>query len=401
MPTAVFNMDCRRSIGEKWLADLRDAQLPSGAMPDVAPSVAGQAAGNPGWGDAIVTIPYTLWQTYGDPAVIEENYDAMTRWIDFLTAATVDDVLPDIGWGDWTTTGETTPRDLVNTAFYVHSLDQLAEMATALGRDTDADRRRRLASRVRAAFARTYFDTHARLPDDTQAGYALALAFRLAPATLKDRVVGHLLRALRRRDWHLSTGILATPYLLAALSDNGRTDVSYRVLQQDTHPSWGYQLACGATTLWEHWDSVRPGGKLRDPAMNSLNHYIHGAIGDWMYRNIGGINADPQHPGYHHMIIRPRPGGGLTAAYAAYESVRGRIESRWRCDEGEFALEVRIPANTTATVHVPASDPAHVTEDGRPAGDVEGVAFLRRHGPHALFHVGSGRYRFAVPTPPR
>jgi alpha-L-rhamnosidase len=399
-PTAVYTMDCRRSLGEKWLADLRDAQEADGAVPDVAPYVTGQASGNPGWGDAIVAIPYAIWETYGDAAVINDNYTAMLRWIGWVGAGTVHHILPDTGWGDWTTTGESTPRELVNTACYVRSLDQVAVMAAATGHTGDARRLRLLAGSVRAAFVRSFLDGDARLAGDTQAAYALALSLDLVPTATRKAMVGHLLRTIQRRDWHLSTGVIATPHLFAALSDNGHVDVAYRMLRQRTFPSWGYQLAHGATTLWEHWDSVRPDGSLRDPAMNSLNHYVHGAVGAWMYRTIGGINPDPRRPGYRHTIIRPRPGGGLISGYTVFESVRGRVATRWRCRPDAFELEVRIPANTTATVHVPARDPRRITEGGRPAMAAEGVTFVGSRERCALFDIGSGRYRFAVDEPP-
>jgi alpha-L-rhamnosidase len=392
--TAVFNMDCSRFLGAKWLADLRDAQLDDGAVPDTAPRVPGIGAGNAGWGDAIVTVPYVIWQTYGDERTIVENFDAMMRWMGYLTAHSHGYLRPAAGWGDWQPAADRTPLDLVGTACFARSATLVARMATAVGRHAEAEQMRELAGRVRSAFVDAYVAKDGSLAGDTQAGYALALSFGLLPPPLRRKAAAHLARAVRAHGWRLTTGFLATPESLPSLSGNGHLDAAYRLLGRQDCPSWRYQIERGATTVWEHWDSVTPDGSPRDPSMNSFNHYANGAIGDWMYRNIAGINNDPGSPGYAHIVIRPRPRGGFTSAAATFNSVHGTIECSWNFRGGKFTMMLRIPVNVTAAVYIPAHDEKQVTEGRRSASSAEGVEFVRCENESALFSVGSGCYYF-------
>ena len=398
-PTAVFNADCSRFLGVKWLADVRDAQLPDGAIPDVAPYVPGTRAGNAGWGDAVITVPFVLWQAYGDTAVIEENYDAMTRWIAYLTAHSVNGLRPAAGWGDWHILGEQTPLDLVATACYARSAALIAQMATVVGRDDDARRYQQLAGEVRAAFIHAYVGRDGSVRGDTQAAYVLALSSGLVPEQLRGQAVSRLLHAVEQAGWRPSTGMLTTSELLTVLSDHGHADAAYRLLTQLDCPSWLYPVTQGATTIWEHWDSVRPDGSLRDPAMNSFNHYAYGAVGSWMYRNIAGINTDPGRPGFRHVILRPRPGGGLTWASGTFRSVYGTVRSSWRLRGGALMVSVRIPPGTTATACVPAAASSRVTVRGRDAADADGARYLSRSEGCAVFEIGSGAYRFTAERP--
>jgi len=393
-PTAVFNMDCSRFLGTKWLADLRDAQSDDGAVPDTAPRVPGVGGGNAGWGDAIVTVPYVIWQTYGDERTITDNFDAMMRWMGYLTAHSDRYLRPATGWGDWQPAGDGPPLDLVGTACFARSATLVAEMATVIGRHVEAGQMLELAGRVRSAFAGAYVAEDGSLAGDTQAGYVLALSFGLLPPRLRRKTAAHLARAVRAQGWRLTTGFLATPESLSALSGNDHLDAAYRLLGRPECPSWRYQVAQGGTTVWEHWDSVTPDGSPRDPAMNSFNHYANGAIGDWMYRNIAGINNDPERPGYAHVIIRPRPGGEFTSAAATFNSVHGMIECGWIFKAGMFTMTLRIPVNATATVYIPAHDETRVKEGGLQASSAEGVDFVRCENESAQFIVGSGRYYF-------
>ena len=389
--TAAFNLDVA-GFFTKWVRDLEEAQEPSGAFPDVAPRVC-CGAGTAGWGDAGVIVPWVLWQRYGDTRVIERHYGAMQRWIEYLRAHSDGYLRPDQGYGDWLNVNDDTPRDVIGTAFFAYSAKLLAEMAAAIGRDADAATYRALFEDVRQAFTSAYVTGDGRVKGDTQTAYVLALHMDLLPADLRARAAARLVELIRARGWHLSTGFLGTPHLLQVLTDAGYEDVAYRLLTQDTFPSWGYMIERGATTIWERWDSIRPDGSFNDPGMNSFNHYGFGAVGDWMYRNVGGIA--PGAPGYERIIVRPLPGGGLTWAKAKYQSVRGEIEVEWEAEDGAFKLEVTVPANATATVYVPTSDPASVTEGGTDARRAEGVRFLRSEGGYAVYEVGSGTYSFA------
>jgi alpha-L-rhamnosidase len=392
-PTAAFNADVSRFLGSKWMRDVRDAQRADGAVPDVVPFVPIVGAGNAGWGDAVITVPHTLWRTYGDTRVIEQNYEAMAAWLDYLTANSSGYLRPDAGYGDWLNLDDETPRDLVGTAYFAHVANLMAQMAEAVGKPDDAARYRTLFDNIRAAFQDAYLTApDGTLPGDTQAGYVLALAFDLVPDEDRAALAEHLVRNVAERDWHLSTGFLGTPELLRVLADTGHLDVAYRLLTQRSYPSWGYEVEQGATTMWERWDSIRPDGSFQDPSMNSFNHYAYGAVGNWMYRTIAGINDDPAQPGYRHTQIKPQPGGGLTSAKATFESMYGTIVSSWRQAGPQLMLDVTIPVNTTATVWVPAAD----RESVRELGGTGGVEFQRMQDGFAVFEVGSGRYRFSA-----
>ncbi|MDR6319701.1 family 78 glycoside hydrolase catalytic domain [Actinoplanes couchii] len=396
--TATYNMDSL-SFLTKWLADLRDAQSANGAYPDVAPrSCCGDGAA--GWADAGITVPYTLWKRYGDTRVLADHYDSMRRYVDYLQATSDGPLRPNAGpYLDWLNLDDPTPAGVVGTAYAAYSTRLFAEMATALGRTADAGKYRARADAVTAAFAATYLTADNRIRGDSQTGYVLALSMNLVPTDRRDAVGRRLAERVAARGHHLSTGFLGTPDLLPALTDTGNLDIAYRLLQNRDYPSWGYEIARGATTIWERWDSIKPDGTFGDVGMNSFNHYAYGAVGDWMYRTIGGIRPDDTAPGYRHVTIAPRPGGGLTAARAAYRSRYGRIVSDWTLDRaGQMSLSVTVPGNTTATVQIPAASRWSVTEGGKPAAQADGVRFVRMAGPDAVFTVGAGTYRFAVDT---
>lgn len=390
-PTASFNMDVS-GFFTKWMRDVADAQRADGAFTDVSPNVC-CGAGTAGWGDAGIIIPWTIYQRYGDTRIIEEHYDAMKRWIEYLEAHSTNLLRPAQGYGDWLNVNDDTPRDVIGTAFFAYSTKLLANMARAIGRDADAQRYEDLFERIKAAFNDAYVSADGRIKGDTQTAYVLALYMDLLPQDLRDEAAARLVELIKARNWHLSTGFLGTPHLLDVLTEAGYSDVAYRLLNQDTFPSWLYMVKKGATTIWERWDSIRPDGSFNDPGMNSFNHYGFGSVGDWMYRNIGAIA--PGAPGYEKIVVRPVLGGGLTEAKAKYESIRGEIEVDWKVERKTFKLKVAIPANSKATVYVPTSDPSSVTEGGKPAELSEGVKFLRYEDGYAVYEVGSGKYHFA------
>ncbi|BEL04251.1 hypothetical protein Q0Z83_024420 [Actinoplanes sichuanensis] len=396
--TATFNMDSL-SFLTKWLADMRDAQSANGAYPDVAPrSCCGE--GVSGWADAGITVPYTLWKRYGDTKVLTDHYDSMRRYVDYVQATSDGLLRPNAGpYLDWLNLDDPTPAGVVGTAYAAYSTRLFAEMAAALGRTADAERYGARATAVTRAFADAYISADGRIQGDSQTAYVLALSMNLVPATLRDAAGKRLAERVASRGHHLSTGFLGTPDLLPALTDTGNLDIAYRLLTNRDYPSWGYEIARGATTIWERWDSIKPDGTFGDVGMNSFNHYAYGAVGDWMYRTIGGIRPDDGAPGYRHVTIAPKPGGGLTSATAAYRSRYGRFVSDWSLDAaGQMSLNVTVPGNTTATVEIPAVSRWAVTEGGRPAADADGVTFVRMDGPTAVFTVGAGSYRFAVDT---
>jgi len=401
--TASFNMDVA-AFFEKWMVDVEDAQRPEGAFPDVAPLLTGSglidlSRGAPAWGDAGVIVPWTVYRTYADKRIIERHYDAMARWMAYLREANPELLRKNkLGnnYGDWLSPkGDYTPKDLLATAYWAYDAGLMAEMAEVVGRSEDASEYAELRERIKAAFNRAYVSPEGRVEGDTQTGYVLALHMDLLPEGLRPAAAEHLVEAIEREDWHLSTGFVGISYLCPVLTEAGRADVAYRLLLNDTFPSWGYTIEHGATAIWERWDGWTEESGFQSPNMNSFNHYSLGSVGEWLYRHVAGIDLDPQTPGYGHVVIHPRPGGGLTHARAEYDSVRGRISSAWRVEGERFDLQITVPPNATATVHVPAADGAEVTEGGGPAGEAEGVELLSEDGGEAVFSVGSGRYEFA------
>ncbi|MGO4184271.1 family 78 glycoside hydrolase catalytic domain [Paenibacillus sp. TAF43_2] len=392
---AAFNMDVAKFIGSKWMRDLRDGQSINGAFPDVAPNVLGER-GNAGWGDAGVTVPYTIWQRYGDIRVIEENYDEMVHWIEYMRKNSSGLIRPSSMYGDWLDVNDPTPGDLISTAYFAYSTKLVSEMGHAIGRQEDADKYEQLYGQVKAAFIKAYVSEDGKVKGNSQTGYVLALYMDLVPESKRQAAADHLVELIKARDWHLSTGFLGTRDLLPVLSETGHLDVAYRLLNNDTYPSWGYQIKNGATTMWERWDSIKPDGSFQDIGMNSFNHYAYGAVGDWMYQNIAGIQQDPASPGYKHILIKPRPGGNLTSAKGSYNSVYGMIVSDWKKEGDIFSQHVTIPTNTTATVYIPTDSKWAVTESGQFALSVEGVQFVGMEEGNAVFTVGSGDYQFVV-----
>jgi len=246
-------------------------------------------------------------------------------------------------------------------------------MAAALGRRTEAHEYARLAASIRAAFNRDFVSADPRIKGDTQAGYALALHFDLLPARLRRRAAQRLAEGLRPFHGHLSTGIQSTVRAMLELTRWGYADLAYDLMLRRTIPSWGYMVEHGGTTIWERWDGWVEGRGFQNPGMNSFNHYAIGAVGEWMYRVIGGLNPDENAPGWKHFFVRPIPpvrsvgeggGGGLTWAKVGYKSIRGPIRSEWRIEAGRFTLDVAVPPNTTATVQLPFGGPPRTVGSG-------------------------------------
>ena len=429
--TAAFNFDIA-SFMTKWLQDLVDSQSSLGSIPPVAPekSMLPMSDGGPGWADAIIICPWTIYLCYGDEGILAKCYDAMSKFMAFMLRESPGYIrcAPGYegwpGFGDWCSLNAPTPRDLIGTAFLAHDTALMAEIAEVLGKPRDAARYRQMRCEIEAAFAARFlkgsqvtresvtpsaahqqmewadaiatgnlkpvdygpissqvFNTDLFTP--TQTAYVLALKFDLLPETLRAQAVEELVADLERRGMHLSTGFLGTPYLASVLSENGRLDVAYALLNQRTWPSWLYPVTQGATTIWERWDGWTEENGFQSPTMNSFNHYAYGAIGAWLYSTVTGIEIDSHAPGYKHMILRPQPGGGLTDACAKLQTLYGEVVSAWKMREGRLEYTVIVPPNTTATVHLPAGFAGEVTLNGRVASG-------------SVHEVKAGEYRFAI-----
>jgi alpha-L-rhamnosidase len=252
---------------------------------------------------------------------------------------------------------------------------------------------------VKAAFNDEFVTPTGRVGPNTQTAYVLALHFDLLPEPVRPLAVERLVEEIRQGQYHLTTGFAGTPYLCHALSRYGYIDVAYELLNQQSYPSWLYPVTQGATTIWERWDGIKPDGSFQDPAMNSFNHYAYGAIGEWLYRVVAGIELDPDVPGYKRFLIRPQPGGQLTYASATFDSMYGRIESKWRIEADGFQLAVAIPANTEGVIHLPARSVEAITEQGQALDQVEGIYEIRQEDQTVILTLGSGHYDFRVKRP--
>ncbi len=408
--TACFNMDMA-GFFTKWVRDVRDDQADDGRYPDFAPHPFGynqRFSGVPAWGDAGTVVPWRTYQNYGDTRMLAEHLESAKRWVEYIRGKN-----PDLIWrngrnndyndwlnadtlklNDWPKTGGAVPQEVLATAFFAHSTEIVGKMAAVLGRKDDAERYARLFADIKAAFCNSFVAPDGRITGDTQAGYALALHFNLIPNSQREAAVRHMIEGIARYKGHISTGIQSTIRMMLELTRTGHNDLAYTLINNRSMPSWLYSIDQGATSVWERWDGYVHGRGFQDPGMNSLNHWAIGAVGEWIYRVILGINADDTHPAYKHFVIRPRSGGGLTWAKGQYHSIHGLIAVGWTLDHGR--LDVSIPANTTATVYVPGRNIAAVRESGHPATEAEGVRFLRVEDGTIVFEVDSGRYSFTV-----
>ncbi len=382
----------------KWLIDLNDGQREDGAYPDVAP-VVGAGFGTPAWGDAGIIIPYNLYRTYGDTGIIQRHYMSMTRYIDYLVRSAQDLLRPGIGYGDWVPASSETPKDVLATAYFAYVIRLMGEMASVIGRGEDAKRYRGLFEQVRDAFNRAYVSEDGRVKGETQTCYVLALYMDLLPEGLRPKAVERLVQDIGRRGRHLSTGFVGTGMLLPVLSRFGCSDVAYRLLLRETYPSWLYTVKSGATTIWERWNGWTHDRGLHDPGMNSFNHFAFGAVGEWLFDTVAGIDA--RLPGFREITIRPQPTLMIPRALGRYESMSGPIEVGWAVNGDLLDLRVEIPPNTTATCRVPTDDPASVKEGGRAVCEAEGVGGIQTLRGEVIVRLSPGRYRFTAKLRPQ
>ena len=359
--TATFLYDVREVV-ESWLADLRHEQQERGFVPYVVPDVQGHTDQPAAlWSDAAVSVPWQLYQRYGDVGVLERSYDSMVMFVRQVEAR----LDPSGTWtkgfqlGDWldpdapdhNPTRGKTDTDLVATAYFAKVCREMAATAEILGNEADERAFTVLAERVRHGFRATYTTTTGRVAQESATAYALAICFDLLDEDQLPTAGERLARVVRRNDHRISTGFAGTPLVAHALSRTGHLDAAYRLLLQTEMPSFLYPVLAGATTIWERWDSVRPDGTLNPSGMTSLNHYALGAIADWMHTVIGGLQ--PTSPGHATMRIAPQPGGGLTHARTALDTVHGRASVHWKVDDDLVDVEVEVPEGCTATVVLP------------------------------------------------
>jgi alpha-L-rhamnosidase len=402
MPAALYNFDLA-AFFSKWLVDVEHAQMPGGWFPDHAPYYGPGPGPNVGWSDAGVLCNYRMFREYGDTAIIREHYDSMTKALNHLIRT----INPNgtrggrneqaneewrIGLTDHAKApgGNKVSILTTGTAYLAYNARVMARMATAIGNWEDAAKYQALAEQTRKAFVENLIDESGRVDSDSQTGYALAFTMGLVPEE-KTALVSQRFGERVEKVGHIATGFMGCPRVLQGLCLAGRPQDAYQLLLNEGSPSWLYMAKHG-TTIWEHFNSRRPDGSPHSPSMNSFSHYAHGAAGAFIFSHIGGIR--PAAAGYKRITIKPVIEEGLDWANTRYDSIHGPIETRWRVADGTLTLNVTIPPNTTAIVHMPAKSDANVYEGGVRADQAEGVKFLRMEDGHALFEVGSGVYQF-------
>jgi alpha-L-rhamnosidase len=411
--TAMFNMDVA-SFFTKWLGDVAADQNEKGSVPHVVPNVlnradvSGQAPSFPGgsaaWADVATILPWNMYLSYGDRHLLERQYPSMKAWVEYQRREAGESHLWTSGFhfGDWlafATTrsdypGATTGKDLIAAAFFARSTDLLQRAATVLGKAEDAAFYGALLPKIKEAFRREFVTASGRVGENTQTAYALALQFDLLPEEMRKEAARRLAAEIKERG-HLTTGFVGTPYLCHVLSRFGHTDLAYRLLNRQEYPSWLYPVKQGATTIWERWDGQKPDGSFQDAGMNSFNHYAYGAIGEWMYRVVAGLEIDEAAPAYEHVLVQPRPGGRLTSALARLDTIRGEAASGWAIADGRATVTATIPPNARGTVRLPLATLAGVTEGGIAAARAPGVKSAVQDGDDVVVEVGSGTYRFS------
>ena len=360
--TAAFNMNVQKFFA-KWLRDLVDAQRPSGAIPPVVPEkdFVGLDDGGPGWSDAAIICPWLLYECYGDKETLSACYESMKRFLEYCRSCSINLIRshPDLncwGFGDWLAldgSGQNdggTPKDLIGTAFFAHNARLMTKAAGVLGFEDEARTFETLEKDIVKAFQDRFLTPDGLLLGGTQTAHTLALRFDLLPDKVQEISVRELVKNIEKKEFHIGTGFLGTPYLLEVLAEHGHLDVAYRLLEQTTFPSWLFSVVNGATTIWERWDGWTPDKGFGDKRMNSFNHYAYGAVGAWLYRTVAGLrfhfdetSAQPK------LLFAPCPGGTLEWAKASYQTAFGEASIHWKKTSDGCEAEMVVPENIEAT----------------------------------------------------
>jgi alpha-L-rhamnosidase len=395
VPTAAYLYDVT-GFSRKWLKDVRADQWENGVIANISPSPGPKIAsadfmafvnGSAGWGDAMVMVPWELYLATGDAAILAENWDAVTRWLDYVrttaescrhvdrataspTPAAHEKYLWDTGfhWCEWMEPDGPEPdlfaarsadHGIVATAYYRNTSALMAQIARVLGCVQEAAELAELSEKVRQAWETEYVDSSGRVVQPSQANCVRALAFHLVGEEQRAAVTAQLVALIRAAGTHVGTGFLATPYLLPVLAENGQLDLAYELLMQDSEPSWLTMVDRGATTMWELWNGLDIDGTPHQ----SLNHYSKGAVVSFLHSYTAGLRQAPGSAGWERIIIEPRPGGGLTSAATSHHGPQGLIDVQWATDDCGLQLSANIPPGTTAQVRLPGQ-PAAVVGPG-------------------------------------
>jgi len=417
--TASYNMDLA-AFSRKFAADLRGTQVGTAMYGIFAPGVASPNPGfATGWSDAGVIVPWTSWIQTGDTAIIEQNWDAMTKYLGAIHADNPNFLWKNnygIAFGDWLSPEGTTAEDLIATAYWAYDADLMRQMAHAVGKSADEQKYADLFNNIKAAFNEAYVRPDGfigavppppvlptgmgnkplpKVPVDTQTGYVLALHMNLLSPSMREIAAKRLVDKIAANGWRLGTGFLGTPYLLSSLTDTGHTGLAYRLLLNTMYPSWGYLVEHGATTMWERWN----GDQMRDdPEMNSYNHYAYGAVADWIYRYAAGIDAVASDPGFHTILLHPNFDARLGNVDFSYDSPYGLVRSAWSVAGHRASWTVTIPPNARGTLPLSAQRVESFTLDGKPLA-TDSKLKSATSGSEQVFELPAGTYSFVVDLP--
>ncbi|MDX2442877.1 MAG: family 78 glycoside hydrolase catalytic domain [Bacteroidales bacterium] len=382
---AIYNFDMA-AFYTKWLNDIADAQnSKTGYVPNTVPYQSG--SGGTAWGAAYVIIPWYMYLYYGDTRILEQHYSGMKKWMGFLQQRVqANGLIKEKNLGEWVPPEKTEiPPDFVSTAYYYHCLKLMSEISELLDKSNDSELFEDLVYKTKVAFNNEYLDQETMSYSiGRQGANVFPLGFGLVPEEFENDVFKTLVHHIETNTkGHFDTGMMATPLLLKVLSRFGRTDLAYTLMSQRDFPSFGYQIDKGATTIWETWQGDA-----------SHSHPMFGSVCEWFYSSLAGINPDQENPGFKHIIIKPQPVTNLEYAGAVYESIQGKIESKWEIKDKDLFLKVSIPANTTATVFVPAKARTNVIAIENDPETKPPIKYIGIENNEVEYHISSGNYEF-------
>ncbi|MGD0517486.1 MAG: family 78 glycoside hydrolase catalytic domain [Thermoguttaceae bacterium] len=400
-PSLRYNFDMN-SLFNKIMRDMSDDQTVDGLVPDWIPEytlLGGAFRDSPEWGSALILVAWQQYEFYGDKQVLNQYYEPMKRYLGYLENKARDNIISG-GLGDWCDIGpkapwfaQLTPVEHTDTCFYFYDAEVMSKIAKVLGKDDDASRFAKLADEIRTTFNQKFFKAETgQYSTGSQAANAIPYAMNIVDAEHRSSVFNGIVEDIKKHGNSFTTGEVAYRYLLRTLADAGRSDLVFTINNQTDKPGYGMQIKKGCTSLTERWDGETTG-------WSSQSHFMSGQIIEWFYHDLAGIQRDETVPAFKKIIIKPAIVGDITWVKASYDSIQGKIVSQWQRDGQSLALHVSIPANTTATIAVPAADSNSVRESGRPAAQSAGVKFLRMDGAYALCQVGSGEYMFDSTLP--
>ncbi|WP_088323859.1 alpha-L-rhamnosidase [Polaribacter tangerinus] len=398
--SATYNADVA-SFFTKFCVDLNDAQRWYGAYPNFAPfpfSRPGQYS--PAWMDAGIIIPYTMMQVYNDTRIVEYMYEGMQKFMEFQEKASINYLRPGEGknWGDWLSVNETTSHDFIAAAYYGYDAKLMSEMAKAIGKTEDAIKYLKDFNNIKKAFSNKYILSNGHTKEDSMTTYALALHFDLYPEEIAYEGAARLAEKIKENDYKFATGFLGTKHVMLALSKYGFHEVSYKLFQQKEYPSWGYSIENGSTSIWERWNSfTKDNSKNSDlnAAMNSFSHYAFGSVAEWMFQHATGIDTNKN--GYRKILIKPAISDEVEFINGTTKTINGTITSNWKIERNNLFMELKIPVNTVAKVHIPSENISKIKINDNLLKKDTTVKIVTVSKNETIIEVGSGIYKIKAP----